>query len=53
VLPADASPPACPCGGSVESLLTPLLRNGRIVRKLPTTQEIRSRVLEELEYLAL
>jgi nicotinate phosphoribosyltransferase len=53
VLPADASPPACPCGASVESLLTPLLRNGRIVRKLPTTQEIRSRVLEELEYLAL
>jgi nicotinate phosphoribosyltransferase len=53
VLPADVPRPSCSCGGSVESLLTPLLRNGRIVRKLPTTQEIRSRVLEELEYLAL
>jgi hypothetical protein len=37
----------------VESLLTPLLRHSRVVRKLPTTQEIRSGVLEELEYLAL
>jgi nicotinate phosphoribosyltransferase len=53
VLPADVSAPACPCGDSVESLLTPLLRHSRVVRKLPTTQEIRSGVLEELEYLAL
>jgi nicotinate phosphoribosyltransferase len=53
VLPADVSAPACRCGDSVELLLTPLLRNSRVVRKLPTTQEIRSRVLEELEYLAL
>ncbi|MCI0484298.1 MAG: nicotinate phosphoribosyltransferase [candidate division NC10 bacterium] len=53
VLPADASPPACPCGESVESLLIPLLRQGRTIQEMPRTQQIRSRVLEELEHLAL
>jgi nicotinate phosphoribosyltransferase len=53
VLPADASSPSCPCGGSVESLLVPLLRQGRIVHELPSTQEIRSRVLTEHKHLSL
>ena len=53
VLAADAPAPSCPCGGSVESLLIPLLRKGRIVYELPSTQQIRSRVLDELEYLPL
>lgn len=53
VLPAQAAPPSCSCGGSVESLLVPLIRHGRIVRELPSTQEIRSRVLDELEDLPL
>lgn len=53
VFPAQVSSPSCPCGGSLESLLVPLLRKGRIVRELPGTQEIRSLVLEELEHLAL
>jgi len=53
ILPGDAAAPSCPCGGSVESLLVPLLRQGRIIPELPTTQQIRSRVLEELEHLPL
>ena len=53
VLPGHAAAPSCPCGGSVESLLVPLLRQGRIIPELPTTQQIRSRVLEELEHLPL
>lgn len=53
VLPADAAMPSCPCGGAVESLLVPLLRQGRIVHELPSTQEIRSRVLAELAHLSL
>ncbi|MFQ5883048.1 MAG: nicotinate phosphoribosyltransferase [Candidatus Methylomirabilales bacterium] len=53
VLSAHTPPSACPCGGSLESLLIPLLRAGRIVRELPSTQEIRSQVLEELPHLAL
>jgi nicotinate phosphoribosyltransferase len=53
VHPANIPPPPCPCGGSLESLLIPLLREGRIVRELPSTQQIRSRVLEELDHLPL
>ena len=53
VRPADAQPPTCACGGPLDSLLIPLLRNGRIVRELPRTQQIRSRVLEELDHLPL
>ena len=53
VFPAQIPSPSCSCGGSLESLLVPLLRKGRIVRELPSTQEIRSRVLEELEHLPL
>ncbi|HEY4719858.1 MAG TPA: nicotinate phosphoribosyltransferase [Candidatus Methylomirabilis sp.] len=53
VLPAHVPRPSCECGAPVESLLTPLLRNGRIVRELPRTQQIRSRVLEELDQLPL
>lgn len=51
VLPAQTPSPSCPCGGTLESLLVPLLRKGRITRELPSTQEIRSRVLDELEHL--
>ena len=53
VLPVQIPVPSCPCGGSCESLLLPLLRKGRIVRQLPSTQQIRSGVLEELEHLPL
>lgn len=53
VLPAGAPLPSCPCGGSFDSLLVPLLRQGRIVRELPSTQQIRSRVLAEIEHLPL
>jgi len=53
VLSADAALPSCPCGGSVESLLIPLLRNGRIIQELPRTQQLRSQVLEELPHLPL
>lgn len=53
VLPAHIPAPSCPCGGSFESLLLPLLRKGRIVRELPSTQQIQSRVLEQLAHLPL
>ncbi len=53
VFPAGAPAPSCPCGGSVESLVVPLLRKGRIVNEFPSTQQIRSRVLDELEHLPL
>ncbi len=53
VLPAHTSSPSCPCGGTLESLLVPLLRKGRIIREIPSTQQIRSQVLEELAHLSL
>jgi len=40
----------CPtCGLDVEPLLTPLIRDGKIVRKLLTPDEIRSRVLKQIK----
>lgn len=44
---------ACPCGGTREPLLKPLIRQGRIVRDLPSPQEIRKRVLEQMERVSL
>ncbi len=53
VLPAHLPTFHCPCGARLEPLLTPLLREGRIVRELPSTQVMRARVLEELGHLPL
>ncbi|MFN3477231.1 MAG: nicotinate phosphoribosyltransferase [Candidatus Methylomirabilales bacterium] len=41
----------CSCGGRREPLLKPLIRQGRIVRELPSPQEIRNRVLKQLEHV--
>jgi len=43
----------CACGEHREPLLKPLIRQGRIVRELPSTHEIRKRVLQQLEYVSL
>lgn len=43
----------CPCGGRREPLLKPLIRQGRVVRELPSSQEIRDRVLRQLERVSL
>lgn len=43
----------CPaCGGGVKPLLTPLIQNGKLMRKTPTADEIRDRVLQQLKRLA-
>lgn len=43
----------CACGERREPLLKPLVRQGRIVRELPSTHEIRKRVLRQLEHVSL
>jgi nicotinate phosphoribosyltransferase len=48
VLPEPSPVPACPCGGSTAPLLLPLLRGGRLARPLPSTQQLRAAVLEQL-----
>ncbi|TDA30071.1 MAG: nicotinate phosphoribosyltransferase [Hadesarchaea archaeon] len=51
VLPLGRGPPACPsCGSPCSPLLLPLIREGK-VQPLPSVEEIRKRVLEQLEKL--
>jgi nicotinate phosphoribosyltransferase len=52
VVPASGVAPGC-CGGKVESLLQPLIRDGRLVQRLPDVHTIRQRVLAALEQVAL
>ena len=52
LLPARDSSPRCPsCGGKTRTVLVPLVKKGKIVAKLPSANEIRKRVLGQLEKL--
>lgn len=52
LLPFDEPPPRCSrCGGSMEPLLKPLLKHGRLIRALPRPREARSYVLRQLAKL--
>ncbi len=52
LLPARDPSPRCPsCGGKTRTLLVPLIKKGKIVAKLPSVNEIRKRVLGQLEKL--
>lgn len=42
----------CVCGGEMESLMTPLIEKGRIVRELPKPEAIRRLVLEKIKGLS-
>jgi len=53
VLPFDKSQPKCPlCKGEMEPMLKPLVKNGKIVTKLPEPNQIRQYVLRQLERLS-
>lgn len=43
------SPVLCVCGGGMKDLLKPLIRQGEVVRNLPSPQNIRQYVLEQLK----
>ena len=50
----DETRPRCPkCGGKMEELLKPLIRNGRIVMEFPSPDEEREYVLNQLEKISL
>lgn len=52
VLSFNKSPPKCPrCSGKMELMLKPLIKDGRIVGKLPKPDEIRGYVLEQISKL--
>ncbi len=54
VTPASETPVLCPnCQSPCSALLTPLIKDGRLVRKLPKPQAIRDYVLSQLEKLVL
>ncbi len=54
VLPFDKPQPKCPkCGGRMEEMLKPLIRNGKIAVTLPKPDEIRHYVLEQVRKLKL
>jgi nicotinate phosphoribosyltransferase len=54
VVPAADPAPACAaCGAATVSLLRPVLRNGKLVRELPSVRDIRARVLERLSRVEL
>jgi len=43
----------CACGGQLESLLVPIVDNGKLVYQPPTPQQIRESVLRQLERIDL
>ena len=52
VLPGSQAEPRClKCGGRTERMLRPLIKDGRIVAKLPRPKEIREHVLEQIKLL--
>lgn len=54
IQPFDKSQPKCPqCRGKTEQMLKPLIKNGKIVVKLPKPSEIREYVLEQISKLTL
>jgi nicotinate phosphoribosyltransferase len=54
VLPYSAKQPKCPhCQGKTQQMLKPLVKNGKIVAKLPEPSEIRQYVLEQIAKLSL
>ena len=53
ITPFDKKIESCPiCGEPVTPLLTPLIKNGEIVRDLPKPVEIREKVLQRLKKLS-
>ncbi|NIR87416.1 nicotinate phosphoribosyltransferase [Candidatus Bathyarchaeota archaeon] len=54
VLPFRSPQPSCPeCGGKTQPMLKPLIKEGKIVAKLPKPVEIRRYVLKQLESLSI
>lgn len=50
----DASPPTCPeCKKKMDLLLTPLIKDGKIVRDMPSPEKIRERLLKQLDKLSI
>ncbi|GMR04790.1 MAG: nicotinate phosphoribosyltransferase [Thermodesulfobacteriota bacterium] len=53
VIPLGKRPEKCFCGGALESLFTPLMEGGKVVRDLPKPRRIREFVLDRIKGLSL
>jgi nicotinate phosphoribosyltransferase len=53
VVPTGRPPAPCPCGGTWDTLLKPLVTGGRVARDLPAPRTIREFVLEQLASVPL
>ena len=54
VLPFKSPPPECPqCKSKTEPMLKPLVKDGKIAKKLPKPNKIREYVLKQIEKLSL
>jgi nicotinate phosphoribosyltransferase len=53
VVPAHQPRTRCECGGEYESLLKPLIANGRLVHDLPPPRTLRDYVLDQLRRVSL
>ncbi|MDZ7291935.1 MAG: nicotinate phosphoribosyltransferase [candidate division KSB1 bacterium] len=53
VLPAVIKVEKCGCGGRLESLLVPIVENGKLVYEPPKPQQLRERVLEQIQTVEL
>jgi hypothetical protein len=53
VTPEAGEPPGHHCGMEREELLTPLISRERILRPLPSADQIRAYVLEQMEKIDL
>jgi len=51
ILPWSEAPPSCPDGSKPEALLKPYIVDGKLVTDLPSVDEIRSYVLDQLRRL--
>jgi nicotinate phosphoribosyltransferase len=51
VLPFHSDPSQCSCGQEFQTLLKPMLKNGRLLVDLPSPRQIRDLVLAELYFL--
>jgi len=51
ILPWESPPPSCPDGSKAEPLLKKYMENGELIEELPSVEEIRRYVLEQLSEL--
>ncbi len=52
-IPEGSKPGKCKCGGSMSPLLSQLIKDGELKRKMPKPQEIRNYVLDQLNHYSL